>query len=80
VIGKLESAYFDMINEQGGIGGWKINFISLDDGCIPPTTVDQVIRLAELDPATPLFSNLGHAHRQPADGAGSGTMRKRFLA
>ena len=31
-IGKAEAAYFAMINEQGGINGRKINFISRDDG------------------------------------------------
>ena len=32
IIGKTEAAYFAMINEQGGINGRKINFISRDDG------------------------------------------------
>src|SRR5512147_1377158 len=40
VIGKTEAAYFKMINEQGGINGRKINFISLDDGYSPPKTVE----------------------------------------
>ena len=31
VIGKTETAYFKMINEQGGVNGRKINFISFDD-------------------------------------------------
>jgi branched-chain amino acid transport system substrate-binding protein len=31
-IGKTEDAYFRMINDQGGINGRKINFISYDDG------------------------------------------------
>ena len=35
-IGKAEAAYFTMINEQGGINGRKINFISRDDGYSPP--------------------------------------------
>ena len=39
-IGKAETAYFDMINEQGGINGRKINFISRDDGYSPPKTVE----------------------------------------
>ena len=32
VIGKTEDAYFKMINDQGGVNGRKINFISYDDG------------------------------------------------
>ena len=47
VIGKLESAFFNMVNREGGVGGRKINFISLDDGYSPPKTVEQVRRLVE---------------------------------
>ena len=32
VIGKMEEAYFKMINEQDSINGRKINFITYDDG------------------------------------------------
>src|SRR6202161_427372 len=45
VIGRTELAYFKMINDQGGVNGRKINFISLDDGYSPPKTVEQVRRL-----------------------------------
>ena len=31
VIGKTEEAYFKMINDEGGINGRKINFITYDD-------------------------------------------------
>ena len=31
-IGKIEDAYFKMINEQGGVNGKKIELMSLDDG------------------------------------------------
>lgn len=31
VIGRAHTAYFEMINDKGGINGRKINFISLDD-------------------------------------------------
>src|ERR1700750_2141269 len=40
VIGKMEAAYFNMINEQGGINGRKINFITYDDGYSPPKAVE----------------------------------------
>jgi len=36
-----------MVNDQGGVAGRKINFISLDDGFSPPKTVEQVRRLIE---------------------------------
>ena len=45
IIGKTEGAYFAMINEQGGINGRKINFISRDDGYSPPKTVEQTRKL-----------------------------------
>src|SRR5277367_4057556 len=59
VIGKLESAFWDMINEQGGVSGRKINFILLDHGYSPPKTVEQVRRLVEQDEVALLFNNLG---------------------
>ena len=46
-IGKVEAAYFKMLNDQGGINKRKINFISLDDGYSPPKTVEMVRRLVE---------------------------------
>jgi ABC-type branched-subunit amino acid transport system substrate-binding protein len=58
-IGKVEAAYFAMINEKGGINGRKINYISLDDGYLPPKTVEQVRRLVEQDEVLMLFQTLG---------------------
>ena len=39
-IGRAEAAYFDMINERGGINGRKIKFISRDDSSNPRTAVE----------------------------------------
>jgi ABC-type branched-subunit amino acid transport system substrate-binding protein len=58
-IGKLEQAYFKMINDNGGINGRKINLISLDDGYSPPKAVEQVRRLVEQDEVLALFQTLG---------------------
>ena len=58
-IGKAEAAYFAMINEQGGINGRKIDFISRDDGYSPPKTVEQVRKLVEEDQVLALFQTLG---------------------
>ncbi len=58
-IGKVEQAYFKMINENGGINGRKVNLISLDDGYSPPKTVEQVRRLVEQDEVLALFQTLG---------------------
>ena len=59
VIAKLEAAFFKRVNDQGGIAGRKINFISLDDGYSPPKTVEQVRRLVEEDQVALLFNTLG---------------------
>jgi branched-chain amino acid transport system substrate-binding protein len=58
-IGRAFAAYFDMVNDQGGINGRKIKFISYDDGYSPPKTVEQVRRLVEQDRVLLLFGNLG---------------------
>ena len=58
-IGKAEAAYFKKINDEGGINGRKINFISLDDGYSPPKTVEMVRRLVEQDEVLLVFGPLG---------------------
>ncbi|RJF65265.1 ABC transporter substrate-binding protein [Rhodopseudomonas palustris] len=59
IIGKTEEAYFRMINDQGGINGRKINFISYDDAYSPPKTVEQVRKLIESDEVFLVFNALG---------------------
>jgi branched-chain amino acid transport system substrate-binding protein len=58
-IGKADAAYFQMINDQGGVNGRKINFITLDDGYSPPKTVEQTRRLVEQDEVAFVFDGLG---------------------
>src|SRR5271163_3082040 len=58
-ISKAEAAYFRMINEQGGVNGRKITYISLDDGYSPPKTVEQVRKLVEQEQVLLLFHTLG---------------------
>ena len=58
-IGRAEAAYFKMINEQGGVNGRKINFVSLDDGYSPPRTVEQVRKLVEEEQVLFLAGTLG---------------------
>jgi ABC-type branched-subunit amino acid transport system substrate-binding protein len=48
-----------MINDQGGINGRKIKFISRDDSYSPPKTVEVVRKLVEQDQVLLLFSVLG---------------------
>ena len=59
IIGKTEEAYFKMINDQGGINGRKINWISYDDGYSPPKTVEQIRKLIESDEVFLVFNALG---------------------
>ena len=59
VLGRTEAAYFKMINEQGGVNGRKLSFISLDDGYSPPKTVEQTRRLVEQEQVAFLFNSLG---------------------
>jgi branched-chain amino acid transport system substrate-binding protein len=59
VLGKLETAFFNMVNEQGGVAGHKINYISLDDSYSPPKTVEQIRRLVEEDQVAFTFATLG---------------------
>ena len=58
-IGKSLSAYFAIINDQGGINGRKINFISRDDAYSPPKTVEVVRKLVEEDQVLMVFQSLG---------------------
>ena len=58
-IGKAETAYFNMINDQGGVNGRKINFISRDDSYSPPKTVEQIRKLVEEDQVLLTFNVLG---------------------
>jgi branched-chain amino acid transport system substrate-binding protein len=60
-ISTAESAYFKMINDQGGINGRKINLIALDDGYSPPKAIEVVRRLIEEEQVAILFQTIGTA-------------------
>jgi ABC-type branched-subunit amino acid transport system substrate-binding protein len=59
VCGKVETAYFQMINAKGGVNGRKIKFISLDDAYSPSKTVEQTRRLVEQDEVFAIVGSLG---------------------
>ena len=61
VIGKPKAAYFKMINDEGGINGRKITFISYDDAYSPPKAVEQARKLVESDEVLLIFQPLGTA-------------------
>ncbi len=58
-IGKAEAAYFDMVNDHGGINGRKVRFISYDDSSKPATAVEQTRRLVETDKILLMFGAFG---------------------
>jgi len=58
-LGKVEAAYFRKVNDEGGVNGRTINFISLDDGYNPAKTVEGVRRLVEQDEVLFLAGSLG---------------------
>ncbi|OKO85682.1 branched-chain amino acid ABC transporter substrate-binding protein [Bradyrhizobium sp. NAS80.1] len=59
IIGRTEAAYFKKINDEGGINGRKINFVSYDDAYSPPKAVEQARKLVESDEVLFIFNSLG---------------------
>ena len=59
--GRAEAAFFRMINDQGGINGRMVNFISLDDGYSPPKTMELTRQMVERDGVLLVFGALGSA-------------------
>jgi ABC-type branched-subunit amino acid transport system substrate-binding protein len=58
-IGKAQAAYFRKINDEGGVNGRKINFISYDDAYSPPKAIEQARKLVESDEVLLIFQSLG---------------------
>ena len=58
-IGRAEAAYFDMVNERGGINGRKIKFISVDDSSNPHTALQQTRELVEMENVLLMFGAFG---------------------
>src|SRR6266446_27239 len=58
-IGKVVGAYIKKVNDEGGINGRKINYITYDDGYTPPKAVEMVRKLVEQDQVALLFQTLG---------------------
>jgi branched-chain amino acid transport system substrate-binding protein len=60
-LGKAEAAFFQKINDEGGINGRKIVFISVDDSYNPAKAVETTRRLVEQDQVLLMFGSLGTA-------------------
>lgn len=57
--GRVQAAFYKMINDQGGVNGRKIKLISLDDAYSPPKTVEQHRRLVESDEVLGIVGTMG---------------------
>ena len=58
-IGRIEEAYFNMVNSKGGVNGRKIRMISLDDAYSPPKTVEQTRKLVEQEEVLAIVGTIG---------------------
>src|SRR5258705_10344303 len=58
-IGRAEAAYFDMVNERGGINGRKITFITRDDSSNPVTALEETRNLVEEQNVLLMFGSFG---------------------
>jgi branched-chain amino acid transport system substrate-binding protein len=58
-IGRAEAAYFDMVNDNGGINGRRVKFMSYDDSSNPATAVEQTQKLVETDKVLLMFGSFG---------------------
>jgi ABC-type branched-subunit amino acid transport system substrate-binding protein len=61
VLGRVGEAYFQSLNETGGINGRKINFLTLDDAYSAPKCVEATRRLVEQEEVLALYGSLGTA-------------------
>ena len=58
-IGRAEAAYFQMLNEHGGINGRNVEFISYDDSSDPLQAMDLTRNLVETENALFVFGSFG---------------------
>jgi branched-chain amino acid transport system substrate-binding protein len=58
-VARAEAAYFQMINDRGGINGRKINFITLDSASEPSKALPLARKLVEEDKVLLIFSSIG---------------------
>jgi branched-chain amino acid transport system substrate-binding protein len=58
-IARSALAYFDMVNDKGGIHGRKVEVVSLDDSFSPPKAVEQTRKLVESEEVFAIFMPLG---------------------
>ncbi|MEH6528213.1 MAG: ABC transporter substrate-binding protein [Sneathiella sp.] len=59
ILGTAISAYFEKVNDEGGVNGRKLVYVDLDDGYSPPKTKEQARRLVEKDKVLAIVNPLG---------------------
>jgi ABC-type branched-subunit amino acid transport system substrate-binding protein len=59
--GQCQTAYFNMVNDQGGINGRKVTLISLDNAFSPPKALEVTRQLVESDKVLAIAGFLGTA-------------------
>ena len=58
-VDRAEAAYFQMVNDHGGVNGRKITMISADYGTDSANAIDLTHKLVEEDKVLLIFSTLG---------------------
>jgi branched-chain amino acid transport system substrate-binding protein len=58
-IGRAIGAYFKKVNDEGGINGRKINYLTYDDAYSPPKAVEMARKLVEQDQVLLIVNPLG---------------------
>jgi len=61
VSGRVQMAYFERLNRQGGVNGRQVKLLSADDAYSPPKTVEATRRLVESDQVLAMFNSTGTA-------------------
>ena len=60
VLGRVGEAYFQMLNEKGGINGRKVKFFTMDDAYSAPKCVEATRRLVEQEEVLALYRLARH--------------------
>jgi ABC-type branched-subunit amino acid transport system substrate-binding protein len=61
IFGKAGTAYFAKINDEGGINGKKVMFLSYDDAYSAPKALEQTRKLVEQDGIVAIYATGGNA-------------------
>ena len=59
IVGKTMSAWFDLVNAEGGVNGRQLKLVLADDGYSPPKTLEQVRRLVEREQVAFIAGQIG---------------------